>query len=479
MKPSLLIFLCALAMATIAAGEPDSPDITLRVNGCAAGPAPLELWRGEPVIAEVVLRHTDRAATESLSLNPPNGGWSARVRVAATGSNGASAAWPFVVAGKTSSGALALQPDAVTTLVLRLETSAAAAIAPGRYQVLARLDLADGRGWRGVVESDPVDVEIIASLVAPTGVALSQRQLFRVRDALLAGDLPRAETAANELLRADYRRPEGFEAMALVSEAKGERRLALVYIDLAMARAAGVVGVAPAPGAEAPAPKPVPLEYFDLRRRFEMMPSNEPEPEPLPGYPDNVVVTAEPTPAASAAPAPKPTPPPPIAAPVPPANPDEAQFFADPHGQWATGAEASSEYGPVKYSARQATGAPNVASYGDRPESWASKWADAGEEWLKLTFATPVRASAVRVRQTQNPGAIVKVEAFAADGRSAVVWSGGDPAALAKNQIAWFTATFAPPPFPVVAIKLTLDSAAVKGWNEIDAVQLVGEPSAL
>jgi hypothetical protein len=40
----------------------------------------------------------------------------------------------------------------------------------------------------------------------------------------------------------------------------------------------------------------------------------------------------------------------------------------------------------------------------------------------------------------------------------------------------WFVATFAPPAFPVVSIKLTLDSATAKGWNEIDAVQLVGEP---
>src|SRR6185295_139068 len=110
-----------------------------------------------------------------------------------------------------------------------------------------------------------------------------------------------------------------------------------------------------------------------------------------------------------------------------------------------------------------------------RAEGWASKSADGGQEWLKLGFATPVRAVAVRVCQNYNPGAIVKVEAFAADGRSAVVWSGRDATAYPKDQIAWFVATFEPPPFPVQAIRLTLDSAAVKGWNLIDAVQLVGD----
>ena len=82
----------------------------------------------------------------------------------------------------------------------------------------------------------------------------------------------------------------------------------------------------------------------------------------------------------------------------------------------------------------------------------------------------------VRVRQTWNPGAIVKVEVFSSDGQSAVVWSGRDITAYAKNQVAWFVVTFAPPSFLVQTVKLTLDSAAIKGWKEIDAVQLVGDP---
>jgi len=51
------------------------------------------------------------------------------------------------------------------------------------------------------------------------------------------------------------------------------------------------------------------------------------------------------------------------------------------------------------------------------------------------------------------------------------VKSNGPPA-----RGAWFVVTFTPPPFPVQAIKLTLDSVTVKGWKEIDAVQLVGDP---
>ncbi len=435
------------------------PTVDLRINGRALALVPLPLWRGEPVIAEVVLRHPDRAAKEPLLLDPPGGGWSTRVKVTVTDASGAAAPWPFVVVGRPSDGALALRPGAVTTLVLRVESPATPGLSLGRHRLVARLEFADGRGWRGVVESEAVEVERVEPPAAPTGAALGRRQLLRARDALLAGDLPRAEAAAKEMVQADPARSEGFVARALVSEARGEARPALLAIDMAIARAAGAPGAEPAPGAPAPKPKPVPFEYYDLRRRFEaLLAANEPEPVPVP------VPVPEPPPAA-----PKPVTP-------PAAGPDETVILGDPRGQWATSGEASSEFGSPPYGARQAVGAPDVRNFGDRPEAWASKSADGGAEWLKLTFARPVRASAVRVRQNLNPGAIMKVEALAADGRSAVVWSGSDTTAYAKGKIVWFVATFEPPAFPVSTIKLTLDSAAVKGWNQIDAVQLVGDP---
>ena len=159
-----------------------------------------------------------------------------------------------------------------------------------------------------------------------------------------------------------------------------------------------------------------------------------------------------------------------------PASPEDARITADPHGQWASVAEASSSYTPTKYGPMQAAGGPKVVSYGDYADAWASRTEDGQEEWLKLAYATPVPAVGVRVRQTFNPGAVSKVEVFSADGRSAVVWSGQDTTAYEKNKIVWFSVTFAPPPFPVQSVKLTINSAAVKGWNEIDAVQLVGSP---
>jgi len=171
----------------------------------------------------------------------------------------------FVVAGKPSAGALALGPDAITTLVMRMEPEGWAGIAPGRYRIVAKLELADGKGWRGTAEAEPVEVAVVEAPPDPKGEALGRRQLMRVNDALLAADLPRAEAAMRDMISADLKRPEGFVAMALIAEAKGQFGLAVTAIDLAIARAAGGDPKAKVPATDA---KTAPVEYYDLRRRF-------------------------------------------------------------------------------------------------------------------------------------------------------------------------------------------------------------------
>ena len=86
-------------------------------------------------------------------------------------------------------------------------------------------------------------------------------------------------------------------------------------------------------------------------------------------------------------------------------------------------------------------------------------------------------ATAVRVRQVFNPGAITKIEVFDAAGAGTTVFSGVDTNAYAAGQIAWFVARFPRTALPVQRVRIALDSARVKGWNEIDSVQLVAAPA--
>lgn len=139
---------------------------------------------------------------------------------------------------------------------------------------------------------------------------------------------------------------------------------------------------------------------------------------------------------------------------------------------WAESATASSEYEAERWSAAQVAGKPDSPAGGDRPTAWASKEADGGEEWLELSFALELRPSKIRVHETYNPGAIVKVEARGANGAWTTLWTGR---AAAREGDAWMSIDVPAGAPATRTIRLTLDSAAVAGWNEIDAVELAGE----
>jgi len=150
------------------------------------------------------------------------------------------------------------------------------------------------------------------------------------------------------------------------------------------------------------------------------------------------------------------------------------EIKSDPNGQWATDAKASSTFNDAKgntsYSASQATGEPNVQTYSTTPQAWSSKTPDSGIEWLELTFAKPVRANAVRVRESSGSGALIKIEVFDEKGVAHTVWSGAD----STKELNYLIAEFPKTAFMTNRVKLTLATNVVGGWNQIDAVQLVG-----
>ncbi|MBI5724264.1 MAG: hypothetical protein HZA50_09930 [Planctomycetes bacterium] len=145
--------------------------------------------------------------------------------------------------------------------------------------------------------------------------------------------------------------------------------------------------------------------------------------------------------------------------------------------QWAADAAASSEYGVDEWSAFQATGEPDTFKDGDSQTAWASKEADGGEEWLELTYDQPVRPVRIRIHETFNPGAVTRVEGKDDRGKWHTIWEGKDTVKQAPGYLE--VEPKAPATWPCKIIKITLDSAAVAGWNEIDAVELIGEPAGI
>lgn len=119
---------------------------------------------------------------------------------------------------------------------------------------------------------------------------------------------------------------------------------------------------------------------------------------------------------------------------------------------------------------REVLGPPNTPRAGDIPTAWASATQDGQPEWLELSYAKPVKATAIEVHETYNPGALTKVSVFSALGRETTIWTGTDPTPPSQSR-----GTSVIPvnvSFPIRRVKLYFDSPAVAGWNEIDAVGL-------
>jgi hypothetical protein len=125
---------------------------------------------------------------------------------------------------------------------------------------------------------------------------------------------------------------------------------------------------------------------------------------------------------------------------------------------------------PISWSPGQAAGAPDTQQAGDVRTAWASQNQDGGAEWLKLEYERPVELAQIRVRETYNPGAVSAITALLENGSEVTLWEGEEPKSEAPVEMEFNV------PIGIVAKKVTvhLDTARVPGWNEIDAVELVG-----
>lgn len=141
--------------------------------------------------------------------------------------------------------------------------------------------------------------------------------------------------------------------------------------------------------------------------------------------------------------------------------------------QWAADASATSQYSNPNWSAEQATGKPDVSGCGDNANAWASAAPD-GQDELTLTFQEPVLPLELYIHQTYTPGSITQVSLIAAEtGELIPVPDSADPDTQCPHIFAPDLSKLEKPP-RVNGVVITLDQTIGGGWNEIDAVRLVG-----
>jgi hypothetical protein len=141
--------------------------------------------------------------------------------------------------------------------------------------------------------------------------------------------------------------------------------------------------------------------------------------------------------------------------------------------QWAVSGVASSEYASPEWSAQQAAGAPDVEGCVDDQRAWASQNYD-GVDWLEVTFATAVVPTEINVHESNSPGFINKVEVKDQTGLYYTVWQGA-PGSVAQCPRV-FTVPVSGVSARVNVVRISLDQRNSDDWDEIDAVELVGQP---
>jgi hypothetical protein len=444
-----------------------------------AGP----LVAGWPWGVGVSLRVPPDPEAERLSLpGRTSTGWVSNLLFSVRDAAGRELSWPWITPRLVATQTDFVDPgDSSVQVFFRLPASATAGILPGNYTVRVGFhrppQFANESSWSGTVESEPTPVTVVVAPANPGLDALTRRDRLEAMEALgeaadlrfLANDralgvdgqvaqlrktvepLLRAEAAAQRVL---LRNPSDPAASFLMS------RVRLAQDDPlgALAWATGALMASSDPN-DLASPFDVPAAgWQDVLRVWRQ------ELESMPEVPD-ATLTPELEFSLDLARG---------TLPEPTTLAEQEKFFGlDPKGQWASSARASSEYRTTDYSAARATGAPNVRFYGDNVQAWATRLADAANEWIELTFTNPVPAAAVRVRQNFNPGAIVRVDLIDTAGGVQTVFQGTDTNVYPRATIGWFVVKFPTTAQPIERVRLSLDSVAVRGWNEIDAVQLV------
>ncbi len=480
-----------------------APELSISLRGVVDN----ELEQGEPLRVAVRLESSGEG-NGSVELAPAAGTWVEAVAVELSAAGGGAVLARAAPVGLPASPRATLDRGRVAGGLWMFASGSTQGLAPGDYVVRARLALKGGAGWSGEASSEDEPLSIVGVSSAPERV--SARALSRAQIAFSQGAFEEAARVLDAVLA---KTPDDFELLCLRAEVAlaGRNPTAAMICVTRAARSLSPQTPGPPPHIlhdvqqrvlaaqvardAAPANVPAwtwpPLEVLRVSEKDAAELLGKTAPAATTPRPANPTSTPRPAPGSTASPAalPKPalavapalTPSPTVAVGpsigtlVPPTELSDAKIRADAAGQWAASATAGSQYGRTGYSAVQATGAPNVPVVGNSADAWCPAVRDKGMDWLEVTFAKPVRATEVRVRQSDASGAIAKVEAIEPDGTAHVWWEGVDPRPQAAvREIVWFAVRVPPTAYPVGRVKLTLNLASGPGYKQIDAVQLVG-----
>jgi len=143
--------------------------------------------------------------------------------------------------------------------------------------------------------------------------------------------------------------------------------------------------------------------------------------------------------------------------------------------QWATGAVASSEFADSEWAAIQAIGAPDTPRCGDYQTAWATAGSDISAT-LVLTYTRSLHVTGINIVQSFNPNQITQVELVGNFDRAVTVYE-NEPVQVDQPCPYVLTIPIEKTEQLYHIVRLTVDQSVLGlGWNQIDAVELIGDP---
>jgi hypothetical protein len=136
----------------------------------------------------------------------------------------------------------------------------------------------------------------------------------------------------------------------------------------------------------------------------------------------------------------------------------------------------SSQYSSGSWSANRALGEANVYPvYGDNTGAWASITPDDQREFLVLGFEESQTVKKIEIFETYNPGAIDSIFLRNSETQTWITVYAKAPQTDLPEAARIFSVHLIETIFKADAIRLAINSPAVAGWNEIDAVAITGQ----
>jgi hypothetical protein len=140
--------------------------------------------------------------------------------------------------------------------------------------------------------------------------------------------------------------------------------------------------------------------------------------------------------------------------------------------QYAASAEATSERDPLAQGAVQAAGPPNTPGCGDYRSAWATADAN-GTGALTLLYPELVTPTAIVVYETYNPGFVTRIDVVDVYGEVHTIYQ-AQPRAQSQCPFTLIVQVEEADYEGNRVVVYVDQTTSGGGWNEIDAVELIG-----